>query len=415
FVLTEQRGRVVVLDFWASWCGPCIATMPKVDAIVEQFDPNDVELVAVNLQDSVARANLAIDRMNLNATVIMDVDGEAGRFYDARAIPQTVIVNRDGDVTHLFVGGGTKFLDEFATALKTVVAAESRTPRRTDAPPRGNSGSDSAPDAMQGSGDKTSKTKINRTYHLRDDQVLKWVPSSSTTRRPDDPERDGSGHVYIQDGTELKLKIRSGSGEPEPLHMIVFKLLRVFPCDVTGDAKLWMTNIGGDFVLRKGADKGQVTEALQAILREQMELAVSLKWVQRRAEVWVVDGEFHPDPIGEPWRRPEDKAYVFYGVNGPVNGRHQESNAGTFDDLLKAFGARTGLPVVSELTKSPDGHFGWQTWYDDMNSVDWDDFPRQYATHVDLVAKHFAQQTGLDFHREDRSIQLLKLSSKSLD
>jgi thiol-disulfide isomerase/thioredoxin len=124
FVLSENRDKVIVLDFWASWCGPCIATMPKVDEIVGEFDPRDVELVAVNLQDSVERARIALKRMEIEPTVVMDVDGETARFYDARAIPQTVIVDRKGKITHLFVGGGSKFLDQFSTALKEVVAAE---------------------------------------------------------------------------------------------------------------------------------------------------------------------------------------------------------------------------------------------------------------------------------------------------
>ena len=124
FVLSENRDKIIVLDFWASWCGPCIQTMPKVEAIIDEFDPRDVELVAVNLQDSVERARIAIKRMGIDGTVIMDVDGETARFYDARAIPQTVIVDRKGNVTHVFVGGGAKFLKELSEALKTVIAEE---------------------------------------------------------------------------------------------------------------------------------------------------------------------------------------------------------------------------------------------------------------------------------------------------
>ena len=135
FDLKDMRGKVVVLDFWASWCGPCIKTMPEVDRIVEEMNDDDVQLVAVNLQDSVERAKLAVKRMELKGTVVMDVDGEAGRYYDARAIPQTVIVDREGKITHLFVGGGSKFLDEFATALKSVVAGDNEAAPDADAQP----------------------------------------------------------------------------------------------------------------------------------------------------------------------------------------------------------------------------------------------------------------------------------------
>ena len=124
FLLSENRDKVIVLDFWASWCGPCIATMPKVEEIVAEYDPRKVELVAVNLQDSVEKARVALKRMEIEPTVVMDVDGEAAQFYDAKAIPQTVIVDTKGKITHLFVGGGAKFLEQFSVALKEVVEAQ---------------------------------------------------------------------------------------------------------------------------------------------------------------------------------------------------------------------------------------------------------------------------------------------------
>ena len=54
----------------------------------------------------------------------MDVDGEVAQLYQANAIPQTVIIDRTGVVTHLFVGGGNKFVEEFSTALKATLDAK---------------------------------------------------------------------------------------------------------------------------------------------------------------------------------------------------------------------------------------------------------------------------------------------------
>jgi thiol-disulfide isomerase/thioredoxin len=122
--LAKYVGKVVVLDFWASWCGPCVKAMPEVDRIVKEVGENQVELIAVNVQESKDRVATAVGRLGITATVLLDTDGEVSAKYEANAIPQTVIIDRQGNVTHLFVGGGNKFLKDFETALKTIIEAK---------------------------------------------------------------------------------------------------------------------------------------------------------------------------------------------------------------------------------------------------------------------------------------------------
>ena len=124
YQLSKYVGKVVVLDFWASWCGPCMKTMPEVDRVVKEIGGNQVELVAINLQEGKERINTALARLAIAATVLLDVDGEVAQLYQANAIPQTVIIDRTGVVTHLFVGGGNKFVEEFSTALKATLDAK---------------------------------------------------------------------------------------------------------------------------------------------------------------------------------------------------------------------------------------------------------------------------------------------------
>lgn len=124
FRLSRQRDRVVVLDFWASWCGPCIQTMPMVEQVVEELGTDKIQLVAVNIQEAQGRVEAAVERLELGSTVLLDIDGQVGATYAANAIPQTVIIDREGNVTHLFVGGGSRFVGQFRSALQSVLGID---------------------------------------------------------------------------------------------------------------------------------------------------------------------------------------------------------------------------------------------------------------------------------------------------
>ena len=123
FKLSEQAGKVVVLDFWATWCAPCMQTMPLVEKAMEQFDPDMVKLISVNLQESAQQIRPALERYKLNVTVALDTDGVAAARYAAKAIPQLVIVGEDGIVKQLYVGGGPKVVDQMTSTIKELVNA----------------------------------------------------------------------------------------------------------------------------------------------------------------------------------------------------------------------------------------------------------------------------------------------------
>lgn len=122
FQLREHHDRVVVLDFWASWCGPCVQSMPLVESAVAEMGESRVQLVAVNLQETANRVAAAVEKLKLNSTVLLDVNGEVASLYNANAIPQTVIIDRSGNVTHVFVGGGPRLVAELKEALRSVLS-----------------------------------------------------------------------------------------------------------------------------------------------------------------------------------------------------------------------------------------------------------------------------------------------------
>jgi thiol-disulfide isomerase/thioredoxin len=124
FDLGGMRGKVVVIDFWATWCGWCMQSMPEIAAMVGEFDADKVALVPVNLQEDRGAVAAALERLGLEPHSALDIDGVAAARFAVTAIPQTVVVGPDGKVTHVFVGGGPGVVDQLRQAIRTALGED---------------------------------------------------------------------------------------------------------------------------------------------------------------------------------------------------------------------------------------------------------------------------------------------------
>jgi peroxiredoxin len=104
FDLESQKGHVVILDFWATWCGPCIKSLPGLIEAMASFPPDRVKLVGVNQGESPEQIKRFLEARNLKFTVAMDADQSVGQKYGVDAIPRTVIVGPDGKVAWMQTG-----------------------------------------------------------------------------------------------------------------------------------------------------------------------------------------------------------------------------------------------------------------------------------------------------------------------
>jgi len=124
FKLSEHKGHIVVLDFWASWCGPCMQAMPQVDEVLKEFAEKGVELVAVNMQEDSAAITGALERLKISPAVALDIDGAVAERYQVSAIPQTVVVDAEGNVAELFIGANPGFANQLRTTIQGLLSPQ---------------------------------------------------------------------------------------------------------------------------------------------------------------------------------------------------------------------------------------------------------------------------------------------------
>jgi peroxiredoxin len=102
--LAEQRGQVVMVNFWATWCGPCRVELPHLERLYTRYRSAGFVLLGVNVDDQAAAGLQMAQRMGLSFPVLHDADKAVTRRYDVGAMPGTVLIDRDGTVRHLHRG-----------------------------------------------------------------------------------------------------------------------------------------------------------------------------------------------------------------------------------------------------------------------------------------------------------------------
>jgi peroxiredoxin len=102
--LTEQRGQVVMLNFWATWCGPCRQEMPQLNRLYEKYRASGFVLFGVNVDEDVRNAAGTSSRLGLRFPVLLDTDKKVSRLYDLSTMPSTVLIDRDGRVRYIHLG-----------------------------------------------------------------------------------------------------------------------------------------------------------------------------------------------------------------------------------------------------------------------------------------------------------------------
>ncbi len=119
--LSEYRGDVVMINFWATWCGPCRQEMPLLNDLFNRYQRVGFSLLGVNIDDDSRRAMQMVEDLGVDFPVLFDETKAVSKLYQVEAMPVTVIVDREGIVRYVHHGYKPGYEEHYLTEIRTLL------------------------------------------------------------------------------------------------------------------------------------------------------------------------------------------------------------------------------------------------------------------------------------------------------
>jgi thiol-disulfide isomerase/thioredoxin len=122
--LTKEQGKIIYIDFWASWCIPCRKSFPWMNDLKAQYETKGLTIISINLDHSRALADEFLMKTPANFQVIYDPKGLIARKYKLQGMPSSFIVNRQGEIVSAHVGFNQEKKLTYEQELKALITSE---------------------------------------------------------------------------------------------------------------------------------------------------------------------------------------------------------------------------------------------------------------------------------------------------
>ncbi len=122
--LQQLRGKVVLVNFWATWCEPCVTEMPALQRLHDGLGAEGFVVLAVNYQEGPARIGAFLQKMNLTFAVVRDTDGSVARRWGARVFPASYLVDRGGNIRHSISGAADWTSAPLISTIRSLLGAQ---------------------------------------------------------------------------------------------------------------------------------------------------------------------------------------------------------------------------------------------------------------------------------------------------
>lgn len=119
--LAELEGNVVLVNFWATWCGPCREEMPHLEAIYQRYKDLGFTLLGVNVEEDSSDASKFLAETPVSFPILFDPENEVSKLYDVVAMPSTVLIGRDGTMRYIHHGYQPGYEQEYQAQVRALL------------------------------------------------------------------------------------------------------------------------------------------------------------------------------------------------------------------------------------------------------------------------------------------------------
>jgi len=120
--LSEHRGEVIMLNFWATWCDACQQGMPTLNEMYQLYRDEGFTLYSINIEEDMRKVKKALSKMQVTFPVLFDTTNEVSKKYEVDDIPSTYIIDRDGNLRYVHRGFPPGYRDEFQKQVRELMA-----------------------------------------------------------------------------------------------------------------------------------------------------------------------------------------------------------------------------------------------------------------------------------------------------
>jgi len=119
--LAQLRGQVVMINFWATWCGPCREEMPHLEALHQRYAALGFTLLGVNVEENSEDAKEWLEETPVSFSILFDPENYVSELYDVVAMPSTVLVDRQGNLRFSHHGYQPGYENEYQTQIRALI------------------------------------------------------------------------------------------------------------------------------------------------------------------------------------------------------------------------------------------------------------------------------------------------------